>query len=151
MVANGLPPDTGLCLLHPLDTFINALYIHFMLQLTLGIAVPALHQVDQVEHEQEGQRDVDVSVRTGAVMVHHGLPFEGTVKGEASHLGDMTPHHGSHAAVHEHGEQQAFPEALSTQGLAQGLLQGPLLLIQSMQKRVDTVLVNVNGHTITKF
>lgn len=72
-------------------------------------------------------------------MVDHGLPFKGTVKGEAGHLGEMTPHHGSFAAIHEHGEQQAFPDALFTQGLDQGLFQVLLLLIKSMQKREDSV------------
>jgi hypothetical protein len=68
-------------------------------------------------------------------MVHHGIPFEGTVKGEAGQLVEMAPHHVSFAAVHEHGEQQSFPDALFTQGLDQGLFQVLLLLIQSMQKK----------------
>lgn len=128
VIADGLPPDARLGLLHPLDALVDALHIHFVLQLVFHMAVPALDQIDQIEHAQQGQWDVDIAIRAGTVVVHHGFPFEGTVKGEAGHLGDMTPHHRSHAAVHEDGEQEAFPEALSAQRLAQRLLDGSLLL-----------------------
>ncbi|TNN69937.1 hypothetical protein EYF80_019810 [Liparis tanakae] len=131
VVADGLPPDAGFGLLHPLDPLVDALRVHLVLQLVLHVAVPGLHEVDQVEHAQQRQGDVDVAIRAGAVMVHHGLAFEGAVEGEAGHLGDVTPDHRSHATVHEDGQEQAFPKTLPAQRLAQRLLLGSLLLSQS--------------------
>ncbi len=119
VVADSLPPDARLGLLHPLDSFVNPLHMDFILKLISGMAVPALHQVNDIKHDEEGQGDVDVAIGAGTVMIHHGLPFVGTVKGQAGDLGDVAPHHSSHAAVHEHGQQQAFPEHLSAHGLAQ--------------------------------
>lgn len=113
VVADGLPPDARFRLLHPLNALTDSLYIHFVLQLILHMTVPAFHKIDQIEHAQQGQRDVDIAISAGAFMVHHGFHFWGTVKGEAGHLGDMTPNHHSHAAIHENGQEQAFPKALT--------------------------------------
>ncbi|KAF3844557.1 hypothetical protein F7725_007720 [Dissostichus mawsoni] len=48
VIADGLPPDAGLGLLHPLDALVDALHVHFVLQLVLDMTVPALHKIDQL-------------------------------------------------------------------------------------------------------
>lgn len=128
MVADGLPPDAGCGLLHAAHTLADTAYVHSVLQLMAGLAVPALHQVDSVQHEQEGQGDVDIAVGAGAVMVHEAVALIGAAEGEAGHRGDVAPGHGSQAAVHEQGEQQALPVGLPAEGLGERGLDGTLLL-----------------------
>lgn len=62
VITDGLPPDAGLSLLHPLDALVYALHVYFVLQLVFHMTVPALHKIDQIKHAQQGQRDVDVAV-----------------------------------------------------------------------------------------
>ena len=62
VVADGLPPDAGHGLLQPLDAVVHLANLHPRQRGRLGVAVPALHQVDDVEHDQEGHGDVDVAV-----------------------------------------------------------------------------------------
>lgn len=128
MVADGLPPDAGCGLLHAAHTLPDTAHINTMLQLMAGLAVPALHQIDSVQHEQEGQGDVDIAVGAGAVMVHEAVALIGAAEGEAGHRGDVAPGHGPQAAVHEQGEQQALPVGLTAEGLGERGLDGTLLL-----------------------
>lgn len=128
MVADGLPPDTGRGLLHAAHALPNTGYINTVLQLMAGLAVPALHQIDSIQHEQEGQGDVDIAVGAGAVMVHEAVALIGAAEGEAGHRGDVAPSHGPQAAVHEQGEQQALPVGLTAEGLGKRGLDGTLLL-----------------------
>lgn len=41
---------------------IDRVDVHLVLQLNAGVTMPALHQVDQVEHDDEGHWDVHVAV-----------------------------------------------------------------------------------------
>lgn len=116
MVADGLPPDAGRSLLHSLDALGHRVHVHLVLQLIPGVAVPALHKVDHVQHDQEGQGDVDVAVGAGTVVVHHRLSLVGAVEGEARDLGHLAPGHHPDAAVHQQGQEQAFPVGFLTQG-----------------------------------
>lgn len=128
VVADGLPPDAGRGLLHPAHALANTGHVHTVLQLVAGLAVPTLHQVDSIQHEQEGQGDVDIAVGAGAVVVHEAVALVGAAEGEAGHCGDMAPGHGPQAAVHEQGEQQALPVGLTAEGLGERGLDGTLLL-----------------------
>lgn len=128
MVADGLPPDAGCGLLHSAHTLPNAAHINTVLQLMAGLAVPALHQVDGIQHEQEGQGDVDIAIGTRAVMVHEAIALVGAAEGEAGHCGDMAPGNGPQAAIHEQGEQQALPVGLTAERLGERGLDGTLLL-----------------------
>lgn len=71
VVADGLPPYAGLGLPHPQNSFVHAVHVCLVLQLAPGPAVPALGHVYDVQHEQEGQGDVDVAIGAGAVVVDH--------------------------------------------------------------------------------
>ena len=132
VVADGLPPYAGLGLLHPQHALVHAVHVCFALQLAPGPAVPALHHVQDVEHEQEGQRDVDVAVGAGAVVVDHGVSSDahpggppqgggeggregggqGRVEADLGDPGQLAPGHYTQAAVHEQREQQAAPMGL---------------------------------------
>uniref|UniRef100_A0A3B3DAA6 DnaJ homolog subfamily C member 30, mitochondrial n=1 Tax=Oryzias melastigma TaxID=30732 RepID=A0A3B3DAA6_ORYME len=123
VVAHGLPPDAGLRLAHAQHALVHAVQVGFGLQLALHPAVPALHHVQDVQHEQERQRDVDVAVRARAVVVDHGgspdphprRPPQGgqggrerggesRVEADLGDPGQLTPGHGAQAAVHQHGD-----------------------------------------------
>lgn len=101
----------------------------------LGEAVPALHQVDHVEHCQEGQRDVDIAAVARALRVqdvvgvgHGGGVHVGAGRGDEDvHAAESTPGQRSKAAVHEEGQEEALPVGLPAQGGAQRLLDWPLL------------------------
>lgn len=128
MVADGLPPDTWRGLLHAAHALPHAAHIHAVLQLVAGLAMPALHQVDSVQHEQESQGDVHIAVGAGAVVVHEAVALVGAAEGEAGHRGDVAPGHGPQAAVHEQREEQALPVGLTAEGLGERGLDGTLLL-----------------------
>lgn len=134
MIADGLPPDAGCSLLHSLYALTYTAHIYLVLQLIPGIAVPALHQVDHVEHDQEGQRDVDVAIGAGTVMVHHRLSLVSAVEGEPCDLGHLAPGHHPDAAVHQHGQQQAFPVGFLTQGFSKRLFLR-MLLQKKLEKK----------------
>lgn len=93
-----------------------------------GLAVPTLHQVDCVQHEQEGQGDVDVAIGAGAVVVHEAIALVGAAEGEAGHCGDVAPSHCPQAAVHEQREQEALPVRLTAERFGERGLDGTLLL-----------------------
>jgi len=130
VVADGFPPDARSGLLHAVDAFIDTVHICLVLQLSLHVAVPALHQVHHVQHREEGQRDIDIAVRAWAVMIDHGLALEGAVKTELGDPGQLTPGHCTQAAIHEDGEEEAFPVGLPAHAGTQGLLHGALLQSQ---------------------
>lgn len=75
MVADGLPPDAGCGLLQPLYPVIHRTDFHLSKVSCFRVAVPALHQVDDVQHGQEGYRYIDIAVGTWAVMVEPGIAF----------------------------------------------------------------------------
>lgn len=128
VIADGLPPDAGGGLLHTANTLPNTAHIHSVLQLVAGLAVPTLHQVDRVQHEQESQGDVDIAVGAGAVMVHEAIALVGAAEGEAGHCGDVAPSHCPQAAVHEQREQEALPMGLAAERFGERGLDGSLLL-----------------------
>lgn len=128
VITDGLPPDARGGLLHAAHALLNATHIHTVLQLVAGLAVPTLHQVDRVEHQQEGQGDVDVAVGAGAVVVHEAIALVGAAEGEARHCGDVAPGHCPQAAVHEQGEQEALPVRLPAERFGERGLDGTLLL-----------------------
>lgn len=125
VVADGLPPNARLGLAHPQHSLVHAVHIHFALQLAPGPAVPALGHVDDIEHEQEGQGDVDVAVGARAVVVDHRVPAdahpgggalrggegggESSVEADLGDAGQLTPGHHAQAAVHKEREEQAAP------------------------------------------
>lgn len=97
----------------------------------LGEAVPTLHQVNHIQHGQEGQRDVDITAGARA------LPLPGVVGrrravsryggAENRYATESAPGQRSKAAVHEEGQEEALPVRLPTQGRRQRLLDWPLL------------------------
>lgn len=101
VIADGLPPDAGGGLLHSSHTLLNTVHIHSVLQLVAGLAVPTLHQVDGVQHEQEGQGDVDIAIGARAIMIHEAVALVGAAEREAGHCGDVAPSHCPQAAIHE--------------------------------------------------
>lgn len=146
MIADGFPPDAGRGLLHPLYALADVVHIYLVLQLVPGVTVPALHQVDHVEHDQEGQRDVDVAVGAGTVMVHHRLSLVSTVEGEPCDLGHLAPGHHPNTAVHQHGQQQAFPVCFLTQGLSKRLLLRVLLYKHKTRKTQEVSRMKKKMH-----
>lgn len=132
VIADCLPPDAGGGLLKSLDPVIHLSDLHFSEVRCFRVAVPALHQVDYIEHGQEGHGDVDISIGAGAVMVEPGpvaVEVGGTVV-VRSHDCDAiqgAPAQRAKAAVHEQGQEQALPVRLPTQRAAQGLLERTLL------------------------
>lgn len=103
----------------------------------LGEAVPTLHQVNHIQHGQEGQGDVDVA---GGARTLHVLDVivgrrGGVVVGsdrygggaEDGHATQGAPGERGEAAVHEEGQEEALPVGLPTQGGGQRLLDRPLL------------------------
>lgn len=102
-------------------------------------AVPALHQVNHVQHRQEGQRDVDVAAGARALQVEDvivvggGCGVVGATKkhgggrAEDGHSAESTPGQRGETAVHQQRQEEALPVGLSAQGGGQGLL-GRLLL-----------------------
>jgi len=105
----------------------------------LGEAVPALHQVNHIQHCQEGQGDVDVAagartlqVQDVAVVGCGGGIVVGTERyggggAEDGHATESAPGERGEAAVHEEGQEEALPVGLPTQGEGQRLLDWPLL------------------------
>lgn len=128
MITDGLPPDAGCGLLHAAHALLDTGHVHTMLQLVAGLAVPTLDQVDRVQHEQEGQGDVDVAVGAGAVVVHEAIALVGAAEGEAGHRGDVAPGHCPQAAVHEQREQEALPVRLAAERFGERGLDRTLLL-----------------------
>lgn len=72
MVADGLPPDAGCSLLQPLYPVIHLTDFHLSQVSRFRVAVPALHQIDNVQHGQKGYGYIDVAVGTRAVMIESG-------------------------------------------------------------------------------
>lgn len=100
--------------------------------------VPALHQVNHIQHCQEGQGDVDVSARArtlqvqDVIIVGYRRGFVVSTKGyggwaENGHATESAPGERGKAAVHEEGQEEALPMGLPTQGGGQRLLDWPLL------------------------
>lgn len=135
VIADGLPPDAGGGLLHAAHTLPNTAHIHPVLQLMAGLAVPTLHQVHRVQHEQEGQGNVDIAVGAGAVMVHEAIALVGAAEGEAGHCGDVAPSHCPQAAIHEQREQEALPVGLTAERFGERGLDGSLLLRWAGRRR----------------
>lgn len=72
MVADSLPPDAGCGLLQSLYPVIHLTNFHFSKVSCFGVAVPTLHQVDNVQHGQKGYRYIDVAIGTWAVVIESG-------------------------------------------------------------------------------
>lgn len=68
VITHRLPPYNGQRLPHGLDAFVNCVDVHLILKLNPSVTVPTLNKVDQVEHDHERHRDVDVAVITGRRM-----------------------------------------------------------------------------------
>lgn len=101
-------------------------------------AVPALHQVNHVQHRQEGQGDVDVATRARTLHVQDviivgcrgGIVVSTERYGggaENGYTAECAPGERGKAAVHEEGQEEALPMRLPTQGGGQRLLDWPLL------------------------
>lgn len=110
----------------------------------LGEAVPTLHQVNHIEHRQEGQRDVDIAAVARALRMqdvvrvgHRGGIHIGAGGGDENvDAAESTPGERSKTAVHEEGQEEALPVGLPTQGGAQRLLDRPLLRGGKRRKRM---------------
>lgn len=108
----------------------------------LGEAVPTLHEVNYIQHCQEGQGDVDVSTGAGTLQVQDVIVVGRrggivvSTKGyrvgaQNRHPAESAPGQGGKAAVHEEGQEEALPMGLPTEGGGQRLLDWPLLWKQS--------------------
>lgn len=101
----------------------------------LGEAVPTLHQVNHIQHRQEGQGDVDVATIARTLRVQdvirvsrRGGIYVSTGGGDENvYATESTPGKRGKTAVHEEGQEEALPMGLPTQGGAQRLLDWPLL------------------------
>lgn len=104
----------------------------------LGETVPTLHQVNHIQHCQEGQGDVDVAARARTLQVQDviivgrrgGIVIRTNRYGGGAENGYTTesaPGERGKAAVHEEGQEEALPVGLPTQGGGQRLLDWPLL------------------------
>ncbi len=89
--------------------------------------MPALHQVHQVQHDHKSYGDVDITViaRTGLgsaadryLVEVDNLTFDG---------GDTTPCYSAQTSHNEKSQDQAFPVGITTQRMAEGLLDWSLL------------------------
>lgn len=120
-------------------------------QSRLGEAVPALHQVNHIEHGQEGQGDVDVAAGARTLQVQDvvvirrrsGLAVgaEGDGGGaEDRHAAEGAPGQRGKTAVHEEGQEEALPVGLPAQGGGQRLLDRPLLENKNREKIGDFFL-----------
>lgn len=100
--------------------------------------MPALHQVNHIQHSQEGQGDVDVAARARTLQVQDviivgrrgGVVVSTNGNGGGAENGYATesaPGERSKAAVHEEGQEEALPMGLPTQRGGQRLLDWPLL------------------------
>jgi len=65
VVADGSPPDDWRRVGQLSDEFVHGPGVDTIVQLSAESAVPALDQVDNVHHEHERHRDVDVAVVAG--------------------------------------------------------------------------------------
>ena len=108
MVADGLPPDDGQGVLHDGDSVVHGVDVHLVLQLDARVAVPALHQVHEVQHDDEGHGDVDVAVVAGVGAVE-GRQGDVVVDDLLVDDGQATPGHRAQTAVDQHGEDEALP------------------------------------------
>lgn len=107
------------------------------------MTVPALHEVHEVQHDDESHGDVHVPVVAGAVAggINLGTPAT-TRKGEERGGGGSggvisadvtsddrhpTPDDGGEAAGDEESEDEAFPVRVAPQGAAERLLDWSLL------------------------
>lgn len=112
----------------------------------LGEAVPALHQVNHIQHGQEGQGDVDVAAGAGTLQVQDvvvgsrgGIVVSTERYGggaENVHATQSAPGERGEAAVHEEGQEEALPVGLPTQRGGQRLLDWPLLWRQRERRDV---------------
>lgn len=90
----------------------------------LGEAVPTLHQVNHIQHCQEGQGDVDIATIARTLWVQDviGVGYRGGIHISAGggnknlYATKSTPGESGKAAVHEEGQKEALPMGLSTQG-----------------------------------
>lgn len=97
--------------------------------------MPTLHQVNHIEHCQEGQGDVDIATIARTLRVQdvirvgcRGCILISTGGGDENvYATESTPGKRGKAAVHEEGQEEALPMGLPTQGRAQRLLDWPLL------------------------
>lgn len=116
----------------------SACYSHLEFSMSqhcrLGEAVPALHQVNHIQHCQEGQGDVDIAAVTRTLWVKDvgvrrrgGVHVGAGVRDEDLHAAQGAPGERGEAAVHKEGQEETLPVGLPTQRGAQGLLDGTLL------------------------
>lgn len=97
--------------------------------------MPTLHQVNHIQHCQEGQGDVDIATITRTLRVQdvirvsrRGGIYVSTGGGDENvYATESTPGKRGKTAVHEEGQEEALPMGLPTQGGAQRLLDWPLL------------------------
>ena len=64
MIADNFPPYNRKCLSHRRNCSIHRLNVYPPSEIQSRVAVPALDQIDQVQHYDEGDRDADVHVIT---------------------------------------------------------------------------------------
>ena len=107
------------------------------------MAVPALHQVDEVQHDDEGHGDVDVAVITGRGVrrLRDGHLVE--VDDHPGDHGEPAPGDGPQTTRDERAQDEAFPVGVPAQGPAERLLDRPLLQgekSRSLLKRTDVTL-----------
>lgn len=98
----------------------------------LGEAVPTLHQVNHIQHGQEGQWDVHVTTRTRTFQMLDVIGRRGAVSrygggAQNGYATESAPGQRGKTAVHEEGQEEALPVGLPTKGRGQRLLDWPLL------------------------
>jgi len=64
VIAECFPPDNGLSLTHKPHCFHDTCNMHLCIQLLTCCAVPAFHQVDQIQHEHECHWDIHIPLVT---------------------------------------------------------------------------------------
>jgi hypothetical protein len=124
VVTHGLPPNDGHRIAHAPHLVIDCVHINLVLQFDSRVAVPALHQVHQVQHDDKRDGDVDVSVVTWPTLIGLGLAVVGRVRlvqivHHPRDDGQATPSNGGQAAENQQGQDQALPVSIASQGSAE--------------------------------
>ena len=132
MITDGLPPHDRGRLGHRSDLTVDGGGVDSFHELVLDPAIPAFHQVDDVEDDDEGDRNVDVAVLARLEAVAGvARPGEGRMVlaevVEVGGEGQLAPGDGRDAGDEEHSESEALPVGLGAEDAVEGLVHRVLL------------------------
>jgi len=130
MIADGSPPDDRRGVGEMSYQLVDGAGVDSVVQFSPQSAVPALDQVDDVHHQNERHRDIDVGVVTGA--------DESTVVPRRVVHGQLTPGKCHEAGGYEDCQQEALPVTLTAQRPAER--QPRRLLLHTNTHNIDVIV-----------